>query len=65
MMDGIKFVRIGQTLPSLACVAGRISRMSAFVLVANASGEAARELVKSRVEFTSGFAAREFPHVRE
>ena len=36
----------------VACVAGGISCASAFVLVAvNASGEAVRGLVKSRVEF--------------
>ena len=32
---------------SVACVAGGISRASAFVFVANTSGGAARELVKS------------------
>ena len=48
----------------LACVAGVILRASAFLLVAkavNARGEAMRGLVKSRVEFTHGFAAHEFP----
>ena len=35
----------------LACVAGGISRASAFVLVAKTCGEAVGGLVKSRVEF--------------
>ena len=38
-------------LGPVACVACRILHVSAFVLVANASGEAMRELVKGQVEF--------------
>ena len=51
---------------SVACVAGGISRASAFVLVAKPwqsakpwqRGKAVRGLVKSRVEFPRGFAVK-------
>ena len=55
-MKRLVSVRVNTIRIVLACVAGGISRASAFVLVSeavNTSGEAVRGLVKSRVEFAN------------